>query len=87
MQNIIDQYGLLDAQIKELEAIKAKLKSEILARGKGYYSGKDFQVEVQEYPRDQINSTLVRKLADEDFVRSVTVTQQVKAVVVNRLED
>ena len=87
MQNIIDQYGILDAQIKELEAIKAKLKSELLARGKGYYSGKDFQVEVQEYPRDQINSTLVRKLADEEFVRSVTVTQQVRAVVVNRLED
>jgi len=86
MLNIIDQYGVVDAQIKELEAIKAKLKAELVARGKGYYSGKDFQVEVQEYPRDQINTTLVRKLADEEFVKSVTVTQQIKAVVVNRLD-
>lgn len=86
MLNIIDQYGAVDAQIKELEAIKAKLKSELVSRGKGYYSGKDFQVEVQEYPRDQISTNMVRQLADEDFVKSVTVTQQIKAVVVNRLE-
>jgi tetrahydromethanopterin S-methyltransferase subunit A len=86
MINIIDQYGTIDAQIKELEAIKAKLKAELVSRGKGYYSGKDFQVEVQEYPREQINANLVRKLADETFVQSVTVTQQVKAVVVNRLD-
>ena len=86
MINIIDQYGALDAQIKELEAIRAKLKGELVARGKGYYSGKDFQVEVQDYPRDQINANLVRKLADEAFVHSVTVTQQVKAVVVKPLE-
>jgi len=86
MLNIIDQYGAVDAQIKELEAIKSKLKAELVSRGKGYYSGKDFQVEVQEYPRDQISTNMVRQLADEDFVKSVTVTQQIKAVVVNRLE-
>ena len=35
MNNIIDQYGAVDAQIKELELIKSKLKAELLARGIG----------------------------------------------------
>lgn len=86
MKNIIDQYGAVDAQIKELEEIKAKLKAELVARGIGTYEGEQFSAEVQEYDRENISAPLVRKLADEAFVRSVTTINHVKAVVVKPLE-
>ena len=41
---------------------------------------------VQEYDREQISAPLVRKLSNEDFVKSVTTIQHVKAVVVKPLE-
>lgn len=86
MNNIIDQYGAVDAQIKELELIKNKLKAELLARGVGEYQGESFFAEVQEYDRENISAPLVRKLADKDFVASVTQIQHIKAVVVKPLE-
>jgi hypothetical protein len=86
MNNIIDQYGVIDAQIKELELIKNKLKAELLARGVGEYQGQSFFAEVQEYDRENISAPLVRKLADKDFVASVTTVQHIKAVVVKPLE-
>ena len=84
--NIIDQYGLIDAQIKELEVIKNKLKAELIAQGVGTYEGEAFFAEVQEYDRENISAPLVRKLSDEAFVRSVTTIQHIKAVVVKQLE-
>jgi hypothetical protein len=86
MNNIIDQYGAVDAQIKELEAIKAKLKAELVARGIGEYQGEQFIAEVQEYARENISAPLVRKFADKDFVAQVTQIQHIKAVVVKPLE-
>ena len=86
MNNIIDQYGVVDAQIKELELIKAKLKAELVARGVGEYKGESFFAEVQEYDRENISAPLVRKFADEDFVARVTQIQHIKAVVVKPLE-
>ena len=86
MNNIIDQYGAIDAQIKELEEIKAKLKAELVARGIGTYEGEQFTAEVQEYDRENISAPLVRKLADDAFVKSVTTINHVKAVVVKPLE-
>jgi cell division FtsZ-interacting protein ZapD len=85
MQNIIDQYGVLDKQIKELEAIKAKLKAELVARGIGEYQGEQFIAEVQEYDRENISAPLVRQLADADFVAQVTQIQHIKAVVVKSI--
>jgi hypothetical protein len=82
MQNIIDQYGSVDAQIKELEAIKAKLKAELIARGVGTYEGSSFFAEVLEYDREQISAPLVRKLSNDEFVKSVTTIQHIKSVVV-----
>jgi hypothetical protein len=86
MNNIIDQYGIIDAQIKELEVIKNKLKAELLARGVGEYQGESFFAEVQEYDRENISAPLVRKFADKDFVAQVTQIQHIKAVIVKPLE-
>ena len=82
MNNIIDQYGAVDKQIKELEAIKNKLKAELLARGVGEYQGAQFFAEVLEYDREQISAPLVRKLSNDEFVKSVTTIQHIKSVVV-----
>ena len=87
MTNIIDQYGVVDAQIKELELIKNKLKAELVARGVGEYKGESFFAEVQEYDRENISAPLVRKFADEDFVARVTQIQHIKAVVVKPLQE
>jgi hypothetical protein len=65
MNNIIDQYGAVDAQIKELELIKSKLKAELIARGVGNYQGEQFIAEVQEYDRENISAPLVRKFSNE----------------------
>ena len=48
--------------------------------------GKQFFAEVQEYDRANISAPLVRKFADEDFVKAVTTIQHIKAVVVKPLE-
>ena len=86
MINIIDQYGLVGQQIAELEAIKSKLKAELIARGVGNYEGEQFYAEVQEYDRENISAPLVRKYSNEEFVKSVTTIQHIKAVVVKPLE-
>jgi hypothetical protein len=86
MLNIIDQYGAVAQQIAELEEIKSKLKAELIARGVGNYQGEQFYAEVQEYDRENISAPLVRKLSNEDFVKSVTTIQHIKAVIVKPLE-
>jgi len=86
MDNLIDQYGSIQAAINELEITKQKLKAEILARGVGVYEGLSWFAEVQEYDRENISAPLVRKLSNEDFVKQVTTIQHIKAVVVKPLE-
>ena len=83
--NIIDQLGIIDTQIKELEATARKMKAELIARGVGKYEGMDFVAEVQHYDRATIDPAMVRRLADEDFVSSVTQIKSVDAVVVRRV--
>jgi hypothetical protein len=86
MLNIIDQYGAIAQQIAELEEIKSKLKAELIARGVGNYQGEQFYAEVQEYDRENISAPLVRKFSNEEFVKSVTTIQHIKAVIVKPLE-
>jgi len=86
MSNIIDQYGLINQQINELEIIKSKLKAELISRGVGEYQGESFFAEVQEYDRENISAPLVRKFADAEFVTRVTQIQHIKAVIVKQLE-
>jgi hypothetical protein len=86
MNNIIDQYGLINQQINELEIIKSKLKAELIARGVGEYQGESFFAEVQKYDRENISAPLVRKLSNEDFVKSVTTIQHITSVSVKPIE-
>lgn len=82
---IVDELGVVNAQLKALEETARKLKQELIARGIGIYQGKDYFVEVQHYDKEVISPKLVRELADEDFVKDVTQIQSVDAVVVKPL--
>jgi hypothetical protein len=84
--NLIDQLGLIDTQIKELEATARKMKAELIARGVGKYEGMEFTAEVQHYDRATINPILVREFSDDDFVSRVTQIKPVDAVVVRRVQ-
>jgi hypothetical protein len=86
MKSIIDQYGEVDRQIKELEIIKAKFKAELIARGVGVYEGDSFFAEVQEYDRENISAPLVRKVLDASLLLQVTTIQHIQAVVVKPIE-
>ena len=86
MKSIIDQYGEVDRQIKELEAIKAKFKAELIARGVGVYDGEQFYAEVQEYDRENISAPLVRKILSADLLPQVTTIHHIQAVVVKPIE-
>lgn len=83
---IVDELGAVNQAIAQLEETARKLKAELLARGVGQYQGAEFFADVQEYDRENISAPLVRKLADKDFVASVTTVQHIKAVVVKPLE-
>ena len=84
--NMIDDLGIINQQIAELEATARKLKQALIARGVGKYEGMDFVAEVQHYDRATIDPALVRKLADADFVSSVTSIKTVDAVVVRKVQ-
>ena len=82
MFEIVDELGKVNQAIKELESTARKLKAELIARGIGTYEGTQYVAEVQEYDRANIDATLVRQIADEDFISQVTKIQHVNAVVV-----
>lgn len=84
--NTIDQLGIIDTQIKELEATARKLKAELIARGVGKYEGSEFMAEVQRYDRATINPILVREFGTTDFVAQVTQCKTIDAVVVKRVQ-
>jgi len=83
--NMIDDLGIINQQIAELEAQARKIKQAYIAQGVGKYQGVDFFLEVQHYDRATINPILVKELADEEFVRQVTQIKPVDAVVVKRV--
>ena len=81
--NIIDELGLLNQTIAQLEASARKLKTELIARGVGKYEGTIFYAEVQHYDRATINPKLVREFFAPELVSAVTELKPVDAVVVN----
>jgi len=84
--NMIDQLGIIDTQIKELEATARKLKAELIARGVGKYEGVEFMAEVQHYDRATISPILVKEFGSADFVAQVTQVKPVDAVVVRKVQ-
>lgn len=82
MNNLIDELGTINQQIKELEAIARNLKDALIAKGIGNYEGEQFTAQVQEYDRAAINVGLVRELADPEFISAVTEIKHIQAVVV-----
>lgn len=84
---IVDELGMLDQQIKQLEATKSKLKAKLLERGTGFHKGMQFIAEVQEYDRATISPVLVKEYGTKDFVQQVTQVQHIKAVSVKPLEN
>lgn len=85
MENIIDQLGTVNQQIKELETFARELKQELIARGVGVFEGEHFVAEVQSYEKEVISPRLVRETFDEDLVKAVTAIQHVDAVVVKAI--
>jgi hypothetical protein len=84
--NMIDDLGIINQQIKDLESTARKIKNELIARGVGKYAGMDFIAEVQHYPRETINPILVREFGDEDLIEKVTQLSMVDAVVVRKVQ-
>ncbi len=84
--NMIDDLGIINQQIAELESTARKIKQELIARGVGKYEGVDFVAEVQHYDRATINPILVREFGTTDFVAQVTQMKSVDAVVVKRVQ-
>jgi PHP family Zn ribbon phosphoesterase len=84
--NMIDDLGIINQQIADLEAKARKIKQVLIAKGVGKYTGMDFFAEVQHYDRATINPILVREFGDEDFVSRVTQVKPVDAVVVKRVQ-
>jgi hypothetical protein len=84
--NMIDDLGIINQQIKELESTARRLKQELIARGVGKYAGMDFVAEVQHYPRETINPVLVREFGDESLLKQVTQVSMVDAVVVRKVQ-
>ena len=79
---LVDELGAVNQAIKELENTARKLKAELTARGVGTYNGSQYFAEVQEYDRATIDPTLVRQIADKNFINQVTKIQHVTSVVV-----
>lgn len=86
MMTDIDQLGIINQQIAELESTARKIKQELIARGVGKYAGAEFVAEVQHYDRATINPILVREFGTTDFVAQVTQMKPVDAVVVRRVQ-
>lgn len=83
--NMIDDLGIINQQIAELESTARKLKAELIARGVGKYQGMDFIAEVQHYDRASIDPKLVREFCDVTTVAKVTAIKAVDAVVVRKV--
>ena len=82
---IVDELGLINSKIKELETAAAAIKKDLIARGIGAYTGLEFSADVQHYSKAVISPKLVRELAAPDFVDLVTTIQNIDAVVIKLL--
>lgn len=78
--NVIDELGIVNAQIAELTTRAEVIKKQLVARGKGAYEGDLFRATVSEYDQKTLNQTAVRAKLSRQFIRANTKTKTVMAV-------
>ena len=82
---IVDELGLINSKIKELETAAAAIKKDLIARGIGAYAGLEYVAAVKHYSKAVISPKLVRELAAPDFVDLVTTIQNIDSVTIEAL--
>lgn len=83
MSNItkmVDEFGLIKAQIAELEKQLKPLKEQFAALGQGAYEGELYDVTVSEYDQDTLDMEAVRAKLSIQFMRVHTKTTHVTKV-------
>ncbi|SHG88588.1 hypothetical protein [Bradyrhizobium erythrophlei] len=80
---LIDDYGLLKAQIAELETKLKPLHEQIVAQGEGAYEGTFYRVTVSESERANLNMKKARAKLSPQFIRANTTYTPVTTVRVS----
>lgn len=72
LQNLVDQIGIIKAQLApQLEALKV-LEAKLKAQGAGAYEGALFRATVSTYEQDKLDMAAVREKLSAQFIRAHT---------------
>jgi hypothetical protein len=80
---LIDDFGLLKAQIAELELKAKPMHEQIVALGEGAYEGTFFRVTVSKSERENLNKKAVKNKLSPQFIRAHTTYTPVTTVRVS----
>lgn len=74
MTDLIDRYGDIDAQLKELEKEKKELREKLQELGIGEHKGNRYKLTISEYQSIVLNPIKVaKKIGSKAFLQIVTV--------------
>ena len=86
LQPIIDEYGLLAADIAALEARQKALRAQILeAAGAGNHAGNLFRIQVTTSERSTLDTKLLRSIIAPELLAKVSKTSSVTSLVCKAL--
>jgi hypothetical protein len=71
---LVDQLGILKAEIAALQAEEKKLKEQLIALGLGSHEGLMYDANVTEKSRDSLDMDAVRAKLSPQFMRAHTKT-------------
>jgi hypothetical protein len=77
---LIDDYGLLMAQIAEIKRRAQPLKEQIEELGAGAYEGNIYRVTVSKFKRENLDKKAVKKKLSRQFIRAHTTYTPVTMV-------
>ena len=80
---LIDEYGLLKAQIAELELKAKPMHEQIVALGEGPHEGTFYRVTVSKSRRSKLDQDAVKKKLSKQFIRAHTTYTPVTTVRVS----
>ena len=80
---LIDDFGLIKAQIAELELKAKPIHDQIVALGEGAYEGTFYRVTVSESEREVLDKKAVKKKLSPQFIRAHTTYTPVTTVRVS----